>query len=228
MTKAVLNDLVNLDNQTSAVNTINANNAVIETAFDNTLSRDGAGPNTMGTNLDMNSFNIINLPTPGSPTSPIRVQDVLTGIGTTAAPTGTSGHSVPFLDTLNTWSLIQTFTAGLKISAGGGILDFSNTTTIFRDTTDGSLNLTSQTGGVKLPKLNISPGLGLPAGGSTSMGITFSTPSANFGIFVGSGIPTMIATRGSLYLRTDGSSTSTRMYVNIDSNNGWTSVVTTA
>lgn len=225
MTKVALNDVANLQNETAAVNTINSNSAVIEAAFDNTLSRNGDGPNNMIANLDMNSFNIINLPTPGSPTSPIRVQDVLTGISTTVAPTGTIGHTVPFLDTANTWSLLQTFNSGVNIGSFG-ILDFTGGSTIFRATSDGSLNLTSQTGAVKVPKLNISPTLGLPTGGSAAIGISFSTPTANFGIFVGTGVPTMIATKGSLYLRTDGSSTSTRMYVNVDSNNGWTGVVT--
>jgi len=41
--------------------TANANNALIEAALENTLSRDGTTPNTMGANLDMNSNKIINL-----------------------------------------------------------------------------------------------------------------------------------------------------------------------
>lgn len=45
----------------SSTTTINANNALIEAAFDNTLSRDGSTPNTMGADLDMNSNNINNL-----------------------------------------------------------------------------------------------------------------------------------------------------------------------
>lgn len=42
----------------------NANNDLIEAALENTLSRDGTSPNTMGASLDMNSNSIINLPTP--------------------------------------------------------------------------------------------------------------------------------------------------------------------
>lgn len=41
---------------------INGNNAEIETAFDNTLSRDGSTPNQMEASLDMNSNRILNLP----------------------------------------------------------------------------------------------------------------------------------------------------------------------
>ena len=43
--------------------TINENNAAIEAALENTLSRDGTTPNTMGADLDMNSNNILNAAT---------------------------------------------------------------------------------------------------------------------------------------------------------------------
>ena len=55
MAKLTLADLASLTNQTSAIALINANNALIETALENTLSRDGTTPNTMGADLDMNS-----------------------------------------------------------------------------------------------------------------------------------------------------------------------------
>jgi hypothetical protein len=76
MSKITLNNLVNLTNQTTAVNTINGNNATIQTAFDNTLSRDGTSPNQMGANLDMNSNRIINLPVPVNDTEPLRKGDL--------------------------------------------------------------------------------------------------------------------------------------------------------
>lgn len=41
--------------------TVNANNALIEAAIENTLSRDGTQPNQLDTELDMNSFRINNL-----------------------------------------------------------------------------------------------------------------------------------------------------------------------
>lgn len=41
--------------------TYNDNSSLIEAAIENTLSRDGTGPNQMEANLDMNSFRIINL-----------------------------------------------------------------------------------------------------------------------------------------------------------------------
>jgi hypothetical protein len=66
MAKLTLSDLASLANQASAIATINANNALIETALENTLSRDGTSPNGMGADLDMNSNSIINLPDPVS------------------------------------------------------------------------------------------------------------------------------------------------------------------
>lgn len=41
--------------------TYNANNALIEAALENTLSRDGTSPNTMTANLDLNSNKVVNL-----------------------------------------------------------------------------------------------------------------------------------------------------------------------
>lgn len=65
----------------------------------------------------------------------------------------------------------------------------------------------------------------VPAGGSASVGIEFSSTSA-LGVFFGSGVPTLSAAQGSLYMRTDGSTTSTRMYVNTNGTTGWTAVTT--
>lgn len=45
----------------AAVAAMNANNDAIETAFENTLSRDGTSPNTMLADLDINSHSVINL-----------------------------------------------------------------------------------------------------------------------------------------------------------------------
>lgn len=53
-----------------------------------------------------------------------------------------------------------------------------------------------------------------------------ATSTANLGIFVGSGAPTVSAAQGSLYLRTDGSSTSTRLYVNSNGSTTWVAVTT--
>jgi hypothetical protein len=65
-----------------------------------------------------------------------------------------------------------------------------------------------------------------PTAGGMAAFLVSST--ADFGIFVGSGAPTISAAQGSLYLRTDGSSTSTRLYVNTTGSTTWTNVTTAA
>lgn len=60
MSKINLSDLTTLENQGSAIAAINNNNATIETAFDNTVSRDGTAPNMMLADLDMNGHTILN------------------------------------------------------------------------------------------------------------------------------------------------------------------------
>lgn len=62
MPKLVLDDIANLYGNTVAAETaINANFAKIEAAVENTVSRNGSGPNNMSANLDMNSFRVTNL-----------------------------------------------------------------------------------------------------------------------------------------------------------------------
>lgn len=67
----------------------------------------------------------------------------------------------------------------------------------------------------------------VPAGGTAGVGYKFSSTS-NLGVFFGSGAPTLAAAQGSLYVRTDGSSTSTRLYVNTNGSTTWTNVTTAA
>ena len=66
-------------------------------------------------------------------------------------------------------------------------------------------------------------GTAITAGGSAAL---LATSTASFGVFLGSGAPTIAAAKGSLYLRSDGSSTSTRLYVNSDGSTTWVAVTT--
>jgi len=68
-------------------------------------------------------------------------------------------------------------------------------------------------------------GAAVVAGGASAF---LATSTAGLGIYVGSGAPTVSAAQGSLYLRTDGSSTSTRLYVNTNGSTTWTNVTTAA
>ena len=70
-------------------------------------------------------------------------------------------------------------------------------------------------------------GTAVPAGGTAGAGYKFSS-TANLGVFFGSGAPSLAAAKGSLYLRTDGSTTNNRMYVNTDGSTTWTAVITAA
>lgn len=47
-------------------------------------------------------------------------------------------------------------------------------------------------------------------------------------IMAGTGVPTMSAPKGSIYIQLDGSSSSTRMYINTDGATTWTSFTTAA
>jgi hypothetical protein len=67
----------------------------------------------------------------------------------------------------------------------------------------------------------------MPAGGTAGAGYKLSTTN-NFGIFFGSGAPTLSAAQGSIYLRSDGTTTNDRMYVNTNGATTWTAVTTVA
>jgi len=63
MAKLTLTDVTTGYQSTAAVN---ANNALVEAAIENTISRDGTAPNTMTGSLDMNGQNILNQGNPYS------------------------------------------------------------------------------------------------------------------------------------------------------------------
>src|SRR5258706_1107258 len=137
-----LNNVATFQNDTTAVNVVNGNNAAITTAFTDTLSRSGISPNQMTSTLDMNNNQIINLPFPTTLNSPARLQDVTNAQNITIinATTGTSGHTVPFLDGTNTWSAPQT----LSVTTSGNVSAFTIFDTPSGNATSGvSLNLVS-------------------------------------------------------------------------------------
>lgn len=108
MAKITLTDVANLQNETTAVNAINNNNAVLEAASDNTLSRDGTSPNNMEANLDMDSNRIINLPAAVSSDEPVRKAEF------DLISNGYTGNNV-LLGTNNE----------ITVSSGGGTTTFS-------------------------------------------------------------------------------------------------------
>lgn len=76
-------------------------------------------------------------------------------------------------------------------------------------------------------QLSVQTSTAPPAAGATTSGIKVSS-TANFGIFWGSGAPTFSAAQGSVYIRTDGSSTSTRLYSNTTGSTTWTNFTSAA
>src|SRR5258706_8527673 len=92
--KVSLTNIANLQNETTVVDAINANNAAITAAMTNTLSRDGILPNQMTASLDMNSQRILNLPTPVSNYEPVRIIDrtsLNAGVPITVSPLPAGG-----------------------------------------------------------------------------------------------------------------------------------------
>lgn len=65
-----------------------------------------------------------------------------------------------------------------------------------------------------------------PVAGGTTTGLALGNDS--LGVVFGSGAPSLSAGTGSLYLRTDGNSISTRLYVNTDGASTWTNFTTAA
>jgi len=81
MSKVTINPVGSLIDTTTAANTINGNFTAIQTAVEKTLSRDGTTPNTMSSELDMNSHQVLNLPAPATANSPLRLQDLSDFVG---------------------------------------------------------------------------------------------------------------------------------------------------
>lgn len=69
-----LTDLTSLSNETSAVNTINNNNATVENEFEDVFYRDGRSAITG--DIDVNGNRLLNLPAPEAPSDPVRLSDI--------------------------------------------------------------------------------------------------------------------------------------------------------
>lgn len=111
----------------------------------------------------------------------------------------------------------------------------SGTTGIYSDTTDASSSTTGSlktAGGLGVAKTIVSgehlwvkSGTAVPAGGGDgTTGIVIS--SGGIWVLVGSGAPNLSSAKGSLYLRSDGSTTNDRLYINTSGANNWTAITT--
>lgn len=140
MAKLTLTDLSSLSNETSVINTINNNNTAIETALENTLSRDGTVPNVMEAGFDMNSNRILNLPNATDLQEPVTLYQLnTTAFGTSTIAISTVTGLQAALDAKVPTT--RTITAAGALTGGG---DLSSNRTITLDVT----SLTALTSGL--------------------------------------------------------------------------------
>lgn len=125
MAKITLTDIANLQNENSVINNINNNSAAIETAIENTLSRDGTSPNEMNADLDMNSNRILNLPEADSNTEPVRKLEfdaTIANLTASGIQLPTSGIIAYDHENIITYTReIETDTNGITIVDGDGV-----------------------------------------------------------------------------------------------------------
>jgi hypothetical protein len=132
MSKITLTNLVNLQNETTAVNAINTNNNVLSLAIDNTLSRDGTSPNQMQANIDMNTNRIINLPIPVSQQEPLRLADVT--------------QVTQFQNSVNLAAALAAGTASASAAAGSASAASTSATNSATSATNSANSATSSSG----------------------------------------------------------------------------------
>lgn len=136
MAKLTLTDLSSIQNDTSAISKINTNHAAIETAFDNTLSRDGTSPNQMLADLDMNSKRILNLPEPTSDNEPVRLIDYTPGASSAeaAASAAAAAASATLANTYaDTAATHETNAANSATAAANSATDAANSAASITD-----------------------------------------------------------------------------------------------
>jgi hypothetical protein len=105
----------------------NANYAAIETALENTLSRDGTSPNAMGVDLDMNSHKVINLAAPTANSDAARWVDVASAVGLNTAVPNQAGNGGRVLTTTGSalvWQNAQVVVTNIaEMQALTGLVD---------------------------------------------------------------------------------------------------------
>jgi hypothetical protein len=150
---------------------------------------------------------------------------VLSSGSTNSVSIRTNAASLTQLQISNTASSVN------YVQVTGGATGNPATVTASAQGSDANVNmrLTPKGTGTLLTATSatILDGTAIPAGGTAGAGYKLSS-TANFGIFFGSGAPTLSAAKGSIYMRSDGSSTATRMYINTDGSTTWTNVTTAA
>ena len=151
----------------------------------------------------------------------VNTTGVVSSSGTIVATGNISGGNVI---TANVFSTTHTgSTVSVTGNITGGNINTAGVVTATGNITGG--NVLSSAVVSAVGNATILSGTTVPAGGTSGAGYKFSS-TANLGVFFGIGVPTLIAAQGSLYLRTDGGTTTNRMYINTDGATTWTSVIT--
>jgi hypothetical protein len=185
-----LNNVANLQDTTTALTTLNNNNSTITTGFTNCVNV--TGDQMLGT-LNMNSNPIINLPAPGTTSSPARLIDVtsnptitipgagqLPAVNTTGAATaGTIGEYVN-----------SGFVSGISLTSGS----YSVITSITLQPGDWDVEgyyFVNPTGTTSILNaigvISLTSASGIPLENNTA--VCYSISSGNIGQGVGFGIP---------------------------------------
>ena len=176
-----------------------------------TVTAQGVGTHTFGTTNTVSFLAGVGTFNAGRPV----VIDGLNGFTSVRGSGGgwVIGHK--FLGSAGTvggglWATGGTDTLGDINIGGGNFATAWATFTLGQVTITGSLKARSATA--------------ISGGGALGSGLMLST-TAFFGIFFGSGAPTLSAAQGSIYLRSDGTGPADRLYVNVNGTTGWTNFV---
>jgi hypothetical protein len=155
------------------------------------------------------------------------IQGGTTGNGTLLAANGTDPAISAFYATKGTGNHLF-YTGGTLLSGAAVQVAIENVASANRYLTFQGANGGTPTIGTSAGALALSPTQTIvasttatPAGGSTGVGLALGT-TPNLGLFFGSGVPTLSAAQGSLYLRTNGDGV-TGFYTNTNGANGWAS-----
>jgi len=140
MAKLTLQDVANLQNESTVVTALADNNNNTEIAMEKTLSRDGQTPNQMLSNLDMNNYKIINLPdalTAQEPATYSQLTDAMTAVG------GGAVLDAPYVTVGNNATLLSE--RALTGSANVSITDTGPQNTVVVAVSDNELNALATT-----------------------------------------------------------------------------------